>query len=71
MRNRSGVADNENDVAALTLDQLNREIARVKSGYEYGGTSQARKSFFKRLIWLEGLREKLHGIEAPRRRFNS
>jgi hypothetical protein len=44
-------------LAALPLDQLNHEIGRCLWGYENGGTSQGRKSFFKRLVVLEGVRE--------------
>jgi hypothetical protein len=57
--------------SSLTLAELNGGIARAKYGYEHGGTSQARKAFFKRLVLLEAQRENLHGIAAPKRRFNT
>ena len=71
MGKRSGVADTGDDVAALTLSDLNDEIARMRQGYVNSGTSQGRKSFFKRLVWLEAHRERLHGVIAPERRFNA
>jgi hypothetical protein len=67
MGRRSGVADTEEEVARMSLDQVNAEIERCLHGFEYGGSSQGRKSFFKRLVWLETMREKIHGIPATRR----
>ena len=56
-------------IAAVPLADLNHEIQRCLHGYETGGSSQGRKAFFERLIWLEKIRESKHGIEAKRRRF--
>ena len=67
MGRRSGIAETEEEVAKLTLDELNVEIERCLQGCEYGGSSQGRKSFFKRLVWLETMREKIHEIPATRR----
>jgi len=67
MGKRSGVAETEDDVAKLTLAEINKEIERCENGANSGGTSQGRKSFFKRLVWMEKVREKLHGIPAERR----
>lgn len=53
----------------MTLEELNREIDRCMLGSKRGGTTAGRKSFFKRLVWLEEIREEKHGIEAPRRDF--
>ncbi len=58
-------------LAALPLNQLNHEIGRCLWGYENGGTSQGRKSFFKRLVMLEGIREQAHGIPAKQRAFRA
>jgi hypothetical protein len=69
MGKRSGYAESSADVAALTLAELNAEIQRCLFGYERGGTSQGRKAFFKRLVWLEAERERLHGVTAKSRRF--
>jgi hypothetical protein len=71
MGKRSGVPDKEEDVAKLTIVELNTEIQRCLSGAEKGGTSQGRKAFFKRLVWLEKQRELLFGIPAKQRAFRS
>ena len=55
----------------MTLDELNAEIQRCLLGYERGGTSQARKAFFKRLVLLEAERERLFDVAAKPRRFGS
>ena len=67
MGRRSGVADTGEEVAKLSLDELNVEIKRCLQGAEHGGTSQGRKAIFKRLVWLESMREKIHAIPATRR----
>ena len=54
-------------LAALPLERLNLEVSRCLRGYESGGTSQARKAFFKRLVMLEGIREQAHGVPAKPR----
>jgi hypothetical protein len=56
-------------IAKAPLSELNHEIQRCLHGYETGGTSQARKAFFDRLVWLEKIREASHGVTAERRRF--
>jgi hypothetical protein len=67
-RSRSGVADTEEEVAKLTLDQIDAEIQRCLDGAFSGGQgSQGRKAYFKRLVWMEKMRENIHGIPAPRR----
>jgi hypothetical protein len=71
MGRRSGVAETEEEVAKLSIDQLNVEIERCLQGFDYGGSSQGRKSFFKRLVWLEKMREKIHGIPATHRLWRS
>ncbi len=58
-------------LASLPLDDLNREINRCVYGYTNGGTSQGRKSFFKRLVMLEQVRESAHGIPAKQRAFRA
>ena len=67
MGRRSGVAETEEDVAKMSLEELNVEIGRCLQGFEYGGSSQGRKGFFKRLVWLETMRERIHAIPATRR----
>jgi hypothetical protein len=56
-------------VAKAPLSELNHEIQRCLLGYETGGTSQGRKAFFERLVWLEKIREASHGVPAKQRRF--
>ena len=58
-------------LAALSLDRLDAEISRCITGYQTGGTSQGRKAFFKRLVMLEGIGERVHGIPAKQRSFSS
>lgn len=58
-------------LAALPLDKLNHEIGRCLLGYENGGTSQGRRTFFKRLVMLEKIRESAHGLSAKQRAFRS
>jgi hypothetical protein len=69
MGKRSSVADSIDDPAKLTLAQINHAIERCAYWAEAGGSSQGRKSFFKRLVWLEAERERLHDIPAQKRRF--
>ena len=71
MGTRSDYPASDAEMEALTLSQLNAEIERSLFGYENSGTSQGRKAFFKRLIWLEAARERLHGIASKPRRFGA
>jgi hypothetical protein len=54
---------------SMSLSQINNEIDRCLWGARNGGTTVGRKSYFKRLIWLEKIREEKHDVEAPRRDF--
>lgn len=64
-----GGANNEAEAEKLTLGQLNQLIATAEWRYNDGCLNAAlRKGAFKRLVWLEAQRERLHGIPAPRRR---
>ena len=65
MGKRSGLAETEAEVAKMTLAEIDEEVARCHRSAYAGGT--AAKGFFKRLVWMEKLREKLHGIPADRR----
>jgi hypothetical protein len=64
-----GGANNEDEAEKLTLAQLNKLIAHAEWRFQNVGNSNLRKSAFNRLTWLESLRERLHGIVAPARRF--
>jgi len=69
MTKRSSKLNEEDTIATLALSDLNHEIQRCILGFETGGTSQGRKAFYDRLVWLEKIRAKTHGIPAKRRRF--
>lgn len=51
-----------------SLHQLNAEIRRCLTDFACG-SGLARRAYFKRLCWVEAMREKLHGMPAPKRRF--
>lgn len=68
-RSRSGTADKPDEAAAMSRSEMDSEINRCLWGAENGGSSQGRKSFFKRLVWLEQQRENLFNVVAPRRVF--
>jgi hypothetical protein len=53
------------------LSWFNADIERCLHGYRFGGTSQGRKAFFKRLLQIEAERERRYAVEAPVRRYNS
>lgn len=53
------------------LSWFDEETARCLKGYQLGGTSQGRKAFVKRLLWIEAERERQHGIGRPVRSYNS
>ena len=53
----------------MSLPDINKEIERCLWDSKNGGTTAGRKSYFKRLVWLEEIREEKHGIKAPRRDF--
>jgi hypothetical protein len=66
---RSVIPDSEDEVAELSLEELNKAIAICEWRANNNARShQLRKASHKRLIWLEAQREKLHGIAAPPRR---
>jgi hypothetical protein len=71
MGQRSGVLDHDEDIAKLTLEELDAEIARCTMRMRIAPNLYQRRSFFKRLTRLEALREKLHGVEAPVRRMRA
>ncbi len=69
-RRRSGTADTPAEVEQMSKPELDFAIQHCIWGYERPGTSQSRRAFFKRLVWLEKQREDLFGIPAPKRRFS-
>jgi hypothetical protein len=63
------MTESPEEAAEMTLEEFNHEISKCNWGFENGGSTQGRKAFFKRLVWLEKQRESCYGIEAPIRRF--
>lgn len=53
MGKRSGVPDTAAEIAALSVEELEREIARVKSRLRLGTRSLVTKAFEKQLHLLE------------------
>jgi hypothetical protein len=68
-RSRSGTADHADEAAKISRAEIDSDIQRCLWGAENGGSSQGRKSFFKRLVWLEQQREELFDVVAPKRAF--
>jgi len=66
-RSRSGTAQTPDEVAKMTLPELEQKILHARWLTENASKSQLRKLFFKRLIWLERQREEIFGIPAPER----
>jgi hypothetical protein len=64
----AGEADKD-IIAEASLSELIHEIQRCLHGHETGGSSQGRKAFFDRLVWLEKVRAPSHGVPAQHRRF--
>lgn len=70
MRRGLHAVTDETTIAEASLADIDDEIRRCLHGYETGGTSQGRKAFYQRLVWLEKIRAATHGVPAKRRRFN-
>lgn len=70
MSKSSASKKTKEEASEMTLEQLNTTIARMRHGWETGGSSQGRRAFFKSLVALEALREQRFQIEAPTRRYN-
>lgn len=68
MSRLKGGTNTEADADKLTLGQINRLIAHAEWRVENVGKSSLRKDAFKRLVWLEAQRERVHGVAAPDRR---
>ncbi len=68
MGKRSGAPETEEDVANLSLSELNGWIARAElRAMHFGLSASLKKSAMKRLLWLEAQRQRLFGVPAPRR----
>ncbi|WP_024507422.1 hypothetical protein [Bradyrhizobium sp. ARR65] len=68
MGERSRAPETEQDAAKLSLNELNGwiSIAEFRAS-KLRLSASLKKSATKRLVWLEGQREKLHGVPAPKR----
>jgi len=70
MGKRSAIATTEEEVAKLTLSELNGQISLLRWRAERADVSASlRKSAFESLVWLEEHRQTIHGIKAPDRKF--
>ena len=63
-----GGANTSAEAEKLSLAQLELLISGAEWRFDRATNSNLRKDAFKRLIWLEAQRERLHGIDAPSRR---
>lgn len=60
MGKRSGVIENEEGLARLSLAELDAEIARCKMRLRFTTSRQQQKAFESRIRWLERFRENHH-----------
>ena len=58
MRTRSGVTDDEESLAQLSVAALDKELARCKIRLKLASTSQLRKAFTSRIRKFERLKER-------------
>ena len=63
-----GGANTEAEAEKLSLTQFNLLIEGAQWRFDAATNSNLRKDAFKRLVWLEAQRERLHGVEAPDRK---
>lgn len=68
MGERSRAPETERDAGKLSLKELNGLISIAEfRATKLKLSASLKKSAMKRLVWLEGQREKLHGVPAPKR----
>jgi hypothetical protein len=60
MGKRSGIIEHEDELAKLSLTELEAEIARCRIRFGTAPNTRARKSFGSRIHWLEGFRDRHH-----------
>jgi len=68
MGKRSATATTGAEAAALTLSELNQQIAWLRYRVKNRLSASLRRSAFRRLVWQEE-RERLHAVPAPKRKF--
>ena len=67
-RERSRAPETKEDTGKLSLNELNGWIGIAEfRATKLKFSASLKKSAMKRLVWLEGQREKLHGVPAPKR----
>jgi hypothetical protein len=59
MGRRGGVVDDEENLTAFSLEELDREIARCKQRLDWAGSRVAEKAFEKRVHKLERIRRRV------------
>jgi hypothetical protein len=64
MGRRSGIVDDEKDLSALSLKELDREIARCKQRRGLAGGCELEKAFEKRIHMLERVRTRVASLES-------
>jgi len=64
MGRRSGVIQHEEDLAKLSLKELDDEIVRCRLRLSIAANERQRKSFASRIRWLERFREKAREGDA-------
>jgi hypothetical protein len=68
MGERSRAPETETDADKLSLKELNGWISHAEfRATKVRISASLKKSAMKRLVWLEGQREKHHGVPAPKR----
>ena len=68
MGKRSGAPETEEDVAKLSLQELDLWISHLEfRALHLKLSASLKKSNMKTLVWLEAQGEILHGVPAPKR----
>jgi hypothetical protein len=68
-RGSQGTDKEKAEFESMSLEELNSQIEHFLCWARQGGSAAGRKSFFKRLVWLEKIRSEKFEIEQPRRDF--
>ena len=63
MGRRSGVIQDEEDLSAFSLEELEREIARCKQRRDLAGSRVLEKAFEKRIHMLERVKRRVAATE--------
>ena len=71
MGSRSDYPESDEEIAKLSLEELNAEIARCNQRMKIARTTYLRKESFKRIERLEIKRESLFGVPRVKRTFRA